>query len=352
MSMLDEIVARARRSGASDVHIAAGVPIRFRVDGQLVDATADPLTTADCESIARLAAGDAYERIARIGELDLSGTYAEGIRCRLNIFRAQDSPCLAIRLLAPSIPVLDTLGLPDAVKKIPQIHKGIVLVTGETGSGKSTTLAAIVNEINHNSASHVITLEDPIEYVYQPDRSSIDQREIGRDTVSFAEGLRASLREDPDVILVGEMRDLDTIETALTAAETGHLVFGTLHTSSAAESVDRLVGVFPAERQGLIRMQLCHSSLLLRQFRPFGVSHARIIIKEVVVCFQRHDFRIVGQHGIYAQLVPIKLREGLLCPSRQGTERQKEVYDCESSHFTLNSNSFWSSSHPQRWSFS
>ena len=285
MSMLDEIVAQARRSGASDVHIAAGVPIRFRVDGQLVDATADALTTADCESIARLAAGDAYEKIARIGELDLSGTYAEGIRCRLNIFRAQDSPCLAIRLLAPSIPVLDTLGLPDAVKKIPQIHKGIVLVTGETGSGKSTTLAAIVNEINHNSASHVITLEDPIEYVYQPDRSSIDQREIGRDTVSFAEGLRASLREDPDVILVGEMRDLDTIETALTAAETGHLVFGTLHTSSAAESVDRLVGVFPAERQGLIRMQLSTTlyAVLSQQLIPRREGTGRVCACELMV---------------------------------------------------------------------
>ena len=285
MSMLDEIVAQARRSGASDVHIAAGVPIRFRVDGQLVDATADALTTADCESIARLAAGDAYEKIARIGELDLSGTYAEGIRCRLNIFRAQDSPCLAIRLLAPSIPVLDTLGLPDAVKQIPQIHKGIVLVTGETGSGKSTTLAAIVNEINHNSASHVITLEDPIEYVYQPDRSSIDQREIGRDTVSFAEGLRASLREDPDVILVGEMRDLDTIETALTAAETGHLVFGTLHTSSAAESVDRLVGVFPAERQGLIRMQLSTTlyAVLSQQLIPRREDTGRVCACELMV---------------------------------------------------------------------
>lgn len=285
MSMLDEIVAQARRSGASDVHIAAGVPIRFRVDGQLVDATADALTTADCESIARLAAGDAYEKIARIGELDLSGTYAEGIRCRLNIFRAQDSPCLAIRLLAPSIPVLSTLGLPDAVKKIPQIHKGIVLVTGETGSGKSTTLAAIVNEINHTTASHVITLEDPIEYVYQPDRSSIDQREIGRDTVSFAEGLRASLREDPDVILVGEMRDLDTIETALTAAETGHLVFGTLHTSSAAESVDRLVGVFPAERQGLIRMQLSTTlyAVLSQQLIPRRDGTGRVCACELMV---------------------------------------------------------------------
>lgn len=285
MSMLDEIVAQARRSGASDVHIAAGVPIRFRVDGQLVDATADALTTADCEAIARLAAGDAYEKIARIGELDLAGTYAEGIRCRLNIFRAQDSPCLAIRLLAPSIPVLSTLGLPDAVKKIPQIHKGIVLVTGETGSGKSTTMAAIVNEINHNSASHVITLEDPIEYVYQPDRSSIDQREIGRDTVSFAEGLRASLREDPDVILVGEMRDLDTIETALTAAETGHLVFGTLHTSSAAESVDRLVGVFPAERQGLIRMQLSTTlyAVLSQQLIPRREGTGRVCACELMV---------------------------------------------------------------------
>jgi twitching motility protein PilT len=163
---------------------------------------------------------------------------------------------LAVRLLAKDIPDLGSLGLPPAVLDFPRYRKGIVLVTGETGSGKSTTLAALLDSINRTRSEHIITLEDPIEYIYQPDRCSIDQREIGSDTESYANGLRAILREDPDVILIGEMRDLDTIETALTAAETGHLVFSTLHTQSAPDSIDRLVDVFPEGRQRQIRLQL------------------------------------------------------------------------------------------------
>ena len=285
MSALDEIIIQARKANTSDVHIAAGVPVRFRVDGQLVDATANPLSMEDCEQLARLALGARYEELEAVGEVDLSGTYGDDIRCRLNVFRAQDSDCLAIRLLAPSIPELGTLGLPEYVNKIPHLNKGIVLVTGETGSGKSTTLAAVVDTINHNQAAHVITLEDPIEYVYKPDRSSIDQREVGRDTSSFASGLRAALRQDPDVVLVGEMRDLETIETALTAAETGHLVFGTLHTSSAADTIDRLVGVFPAERQQLIRMQLSTTlaAVLSQQLLPRREGKGRVCSCELMV---------------------------------------------------------------------
>lgn len=186
----------------------------------------------------------------------MADTYADGVRCRLNLYRSQGNICLAIRLLANEIPALDSLGLPPAVLDFPTYRKGIVIVTGETGSGKSTTLAAILNQVNKTRTDHIITLEDPIEYVYTPDKCSIDQREIGRDTRSYADGLRAILREDPDVILIGEMRDLDTIETALTAAETGHLVFGTLHTQSAPDSIDRLVDVFPEGRQRQIRLQL------------------------------------------------------------------------------------------------
>jgi twitching motility protein PilT len=285
MSVLDQIITQARTANTSDVHIAAGVPVRFRVDGQLVNATAQPLSMEDCEQLARLALGDRYSELLQVGEVDLSGTYGENIRCRLNVYRAQDSDCLAIRLLAPKIPELGQLGLPDAVKRIPTLNKGIVLVTGETGSGKSTTLAAIIDQINHNQAAHVITLEDPIEYVYTPDRSSIDQREVGRDTASFANGLRAALRQDPDVVLVGEMRDLETIETALTAAETGHLVFGTLHTGSAADTIDRLVGVFPAERQQLVRMQLSTTlvNVLSQQLLPRREGKGRVCACEMMV---------------------------------------------------------------------
>jgi twitching motility protein PilT len=256
MSALDRIIRNAHDMRASDVHIAPGLPVRYRVDGRLVDADDRVLEPEDTEELARAAAGDEYKRIKSIGELDMADTYDGDIRCRLNIFRSRGNAVLAIRLLADSIPALDSLGLPDIMLEFPRYQKGIVLVTGETGSGKSTTLAAELDRINHTRADHIITLEDPIEYIYKPDKCSIDQREIGRDTESFADGLRAILREDPDVILVGEMRDLDTIETALTAAETGHLVFGTIHTQSAADSIDRLVDVFPEARQRQIRMQL------------------------------------------------------------------------------------------------
>ncbi|MDO4405099.1 MAG: PilT/PilU family type 4a pilus ATPase [Atopobiaceae bacterium] len=285
MGLMDTIVATAEAARTSDVHIAAGLPVRFRVDGQLTDMDDHILTAPECEAIARDAAGDAYDAIANIGELDMAGTYAGHVRCRLNIYQSMRSVCLAIRLLSNKIPELSSLGLPPVVQEFPNYNKGIVLVTGETGSGKSTTLASILNTINLTKHDHIITLEDPIEYIYQPKLCSIDQREIGRDTVSYAEGLRAILREDPDVILIGEMRDLDTIETALTAAETGHLVFGTLHTQSAADSIDRLVDVFPEGRQRQIRLQLSMvlRAVLSQQLLPRASGTGRAAACEVMI---------------------------------------------------------------------
>ncbi|MBR3234727.1 MAG: PilT/PilU family type 4a pilus ATPase [Atopobiaceae bacterium] len=285
MGLMDTIVATAEAARTSDVHIAAGLPVRFRVDGQLTDMDDHILTAPECEAIARDAAGDAYDAIANMGELDMAGTYAGHVRCRLNIYQSMRSVCLAIRLLSNKIPELSSLGLPPVVQEFPNYNKGIVLVTGETGSGKSTTLASILNTINLTKHDHIITLEDPIEYIYQPKLCSIDQREIGRDTVSYAEGLRAILREDPDVILIGEMRDLDTIETALTAAETGHLVFGTLHTQSAADSIDRLVDVFPEGRQRQIRLQLSMvlRAVLSQQLLPRASGTGRAAACEVMI---------------------------------------------------------------------
>jgi twitching motility protein PilT len=190
-----------------------------------------------------------------IGEVDAADTFA-GNRCRIHVFRQQGVPSVALRLLRDQIPQLDKLGLPPAAMQLTNHHKGIILVTGETGSGKSTTLAAMLDYINHSTYGHIVTLEDPVEYIYKPDKCAINQREIGKDTRSFSDGLRASLREDPNVILIGEMRDRDTIETAITAAETGHLVFGTLHTGSASDAVDRMVQVFPEGMQTQIRLQL------------------------------------------------------------------------------------------------
>ena len=252
---IDELVTRARLDGASDVHLICGLPPKYRRDGQIEDMCSDVLTPDDCVSAAKWLAGAQYAEMEQIGELDLAGTYG-GSRCRVHLFRQQGVPSVALRLLRETIPALGSLGLPPAALTLTELHKGIVLVTGETGSGKSTTLAAMLDAINHTRKAHIVTLEDPVEYLYKPDKCAINQREVGRDTRSFSDGLRASLREDPDVILIGEMRDRDTIETAITAAETGHLVFGTLHTGSASDAVDRIVQVFPADMQTQIRLQI------------------------------------------------------------------------------------------------
>ncbi len=266
---LNSLISKAKEMRASDIHLVRNLPPRIRVDGELQNFGA-PLTAADCEFYARQMAGAEYRKIEKTGELDLAITFAGNIRCRINLFRQQGAVSSAIRILSDKIPELDSLGLPPMVQTLPALGRGIVLVTGETGSGKSTTLAAMLNRINHTQNAHIITLEDPIEYIYEPDKCAINQREIGTDTESYATGLRAILREDPDVILIGEMRDLDTIETALTAAETGHLVFATLHTNSAPDSIDRIVDVFPEMRQKQIRMQLSTTlmAVLSQQLLP------------------------------------------------------------------------------------
>jgi len=269
MMTIDELVAKSRADGGSDIHLICGLPPKYRVDGELRDMCDTPMTEEDCINAARALAGDAYSEMEDIGELDLAGTYA-GNRCRIHIFKQQGVPSVALRLLREHIPKLETLGIPPVVMTLTNLHKGIVLVTGETGSGKSTTLASLLDNINHTRRDHIVTLEDPVEYIYKPDLCAINQREVGKDTRSFSDGLRASLREDPNVILIGEMRDKDTIETAITAAETGHLVFGTLHTGSASDAVDRIVQVFPEGMQTQIRLQLsmCLEAVLTQQLLP------------------------------------------------------------------------------------
>ena len=255
MNDVSALIQAAAAAQASDIHLVCGLPPKYRVNGELCNICEEVLTHAQCESYARQLASERYDEIAEIGELDMAASYDE-VRVRINLFRQQGHVSSAIRLLSDRIPDVNTLGLPDAALKLPALHSGIVLVTGETGSGKSTTLAAMLDSVNHSRSDHIITLEDPIEYIYTPDKCVINQREIGKDTQSYADGLRAILREDPDVILIGEMRDLNTIETALTAAETGHLVFSTLHTNSAADSMDRIINVFPQGQQKQIAMQL------------------------------------------------------------------------------------------------
>lgn len=280
---ITEFVQRAYEDGASDIHLVSGLTPRYRVDGSIREMSAQCLTQDQCEQYARELAGDLFDTFKSVGELDLASTISN-VRCRLNLFLQQGTCSAAIRLLNERIPEIGGLGLPPVVQEFPLYNQGLVLITGETGSGKSTTLAAILNSINQTQQKHILTLEDPVEYIYKPEKCVINQREIGKDTKSFAAGLRAALREDPDVILVGEMRDLDTIETALTAAETGHLVFGTVHTNSAADSVDRIVDVFPAQRQQQIRLQLSMTlkAVLSQQLLPKKSGHGRVVACEVM----------------------------------------------------------------------
>lgn len=287
MLSTERIVALAHEAEASDIHFVCGLPVKFRINGRLVNGGVDGdalLSHDDCEALACELAGAGYESIAKIGEWDGAATLA-GVRTRINLFRSQGNCNAALRLLSDKIPVLDSLGLPPAVLDFPKIQRGIVLVTGETGSGKSTTLAALIDAVNHTREENIITMEDPIEYVYTPDKCAISQREIGTDSSSYEDALRAVLREDPDIILIGEMRDLDTIQTALTAAETGHFVLATLHTNSAAESIDRMVDVFPAGLQRQIRMQLSTTlkAVLSQQLVPTEDGRARVLAAELMM---------------------------------------------------------------------
>lgn len=280
----EALISAAAREGASDIHIVCGLSPRIRKNGSMVPLFDFTMSDGDCNALAAELAGERWDTLMSVGELDASATIA-GSRIRINLFRQQGHISAALRILADSIPPLESLGLPPKVAELSELNHGIILVTGETGSGKSTTLAAMIDRINHSREEHILTLEDPIEYLYTPDKCIINQREIGRDTMSFAAGLRAALREDPDIILVGEMRDLDTIETALTAAETGHLVLGTLHTGTAADSVDRIVDVFPEGRQRQIRMQLSMTlqAVLSQQLLPLRDGSGRVAACELMV---------------------------------------------------------------------
>lgn len=252
---IDDLIVYANNKKASDIHLIFGLPPKCRVAGVLETMADFTLNDEDCDNYAMELARYHYDDFLEAGEMDLARTI-EGIRVRINLFRQQDHTSVVIRLLNEAIPRLDSLGLPEGVERLTELRRGIVIVTGQTGSGKSTTLASMIDRINHTRSCHVITLEDPIEYIYEPDMCIFNQREVGRDTKSYETGLRSVLREDPDVILIGEMRDTVTMETALKAAETGHLVLTTLHTGSASEAVDRIVDSFPAGRQQQIRLQL------------------------------------------------------------------------------------------------
>ncbi|WP_147803615.1 type IV pilus twitching motility protein PilT [Alkalicoccus halolimnae] len=251
-----ELLKEAFDKEASDIHITVGMPPVFRINGELVRRIGEAMKPEDTEAAARSVIPETmWDTFKEKGELDFSYGLPGVSRFRINAYYQRACISLAVRIVPTSVPTIQELGMPASLEKIAQKQQGLVLVTGPTGSGKSTTLASLIHYMNKTMNRHIITLEDPIEYLHTHDKSLVDQREIGFDTHSFANGLRAALRQDPDVILVGEMRDLETISTAITAAETGHLVLGTLHTTDASSTVDRIIDVFPPEQQGQVRIQ-------------------------------------------------------------------------------------------------
>lgn len=289
LTTIDPIVGwmeLAARSGASDFHAVTGELPVLRVDGTLTAVGEQPLTEAACRTFARSLLNErAWQELERAGEADAAYEQNSGVRFRVHVYRQRGNISIAARVIPAVVPQFSTLGLPQMVLEFATRVQGLVLLTGPTGSGKSTTMAALVDSINHLTARHIVTLEDPIEFVYHSDRALIEQREVGVDTVSFSAGLRSALRQDPDVILVGEMRDHETIATAMTAAETGHLVLATLHTPDAPQTIDRIIDVFEPRQQPQIRSQLATVlvGVVAQRLLPSARGKGRVAACEVLV---------------------------------------------------------------------
>ena len=282
---MKELLAFAVEQNASDIHIAVGIPPKLRINGRLTEVELPAMTPADAAEAIGSTMHDRHKQILKErGEVDFSFASPETGRFRVNVFMDRGNMAAAYRKVDTIIPRPDQLGIPEAVVQLYKKKRGLVLVTGPTGSGKSTTLASIINKANENLTDHIITLEDPIEYIHKHKKSVVNQREVGMDTLSYANALRAALREDPDIILVGEMRDLETISTAITAAETGHLVFSTLHTIGAAATIDRVIDVFPPHQQQQIRVQLAMVLLAVisQQLMPTSDGKGRVAAYEVM----------------------------------------------------------------------
>jgi twitching motility protein PilT len=284
---MEKIIQAAVERGASDLHIKAGDVFRARIDGKLVPLTKQRLTPEQTKAIALrfIPSEDDRARIDRIQDYDCSWG-APGIgRFRINILRQRSSFMIVMRVIPFEVPTFEQLHLPPVLEKISVAERGMVLVTGVTGSGKSSTLAAMVNHINRTAQKHVVTLENPIEFLHRDLNSSLTQREIGTDTESFRTGLRAALRQDPDVILIGEMRDAETIDTAMKAAETGHLLLSTLHTPDAVTTISRVIAMFPPEEQAVVRVRLADTlhAVVSQRLLPRVDGHGRIAALEIMI---------------------------------------------------------------------
>src|ERR1700730_7153869 len=287
LTSIDDLLEQMVSLGASDLHVTVGSPPAFRVRGHIARAEGfEPFTADDTRALLyRILSSEQQKNFELKRQLDFAYALPGVARFRVNVYYQRESVGAAFRLIPQEIKALEELGLPGILHTFAEKPRGIVLVTGPTGSGKSTTLAAILDEINRNRAEHILTIEDPIEFVHRHKRCIVNQREIGPDALSFGDALKAALRQDPDIILVGEMRDMETISTALTAAETGHLVVATLHTQDAPQTIDRVIDVFPSHQQGQVRTQLSVAlqGIVTQQLLPTTDGSGRCVACEVLV---------------------------------------------------------------------
>ncbi|MDB4978969.1 MAG: twitching motility protein PilT [Candidatus Peribacteria bacterium] len=276
---------KASKLGASDVHIAVGSPILFRIDGQLVPQSKQVMSPTQGDQFVRGVIGEtSYKRLKEMREIDVSFELPSGVRMRVNCMYERGNVGLIARIIPNEIPSLEALGLQHLAEQFCSLSQGFILFTGPTGSGKSSSLAAIIDYINHTRAAHIVTLEDPIEFVFGRGQGLIRQRQYGQDFLSFAEAMKRVLRQDPDIVMVGEMRDPETIATALTLAETGHLIFATLHTPNTIQTVDRIIDVFPSHQQAQIRSQLSMSltAIVAQKLLP-KEGGGRVALREVLL---------------------------------------------------------------------
>lgn len=285
---IDDLLKFAVKNEASDIHISVGVPPILRINGQLIKINdIERLMPDDTKELAEnIIPGHLKEKFKALGEIDFSYSVVGVGRFRVNVYNQRGSCSMALRSVPLNIPTIEDLKLPSVIHSLAEKKRGLILVTGPTGSGKSTTLAAMIDYINSTRSAHILTLEDPIEYLHRHNKSIVNQREIGHDSMSYANALRASLRQDPDVILIGEMRDLETMSIAITAAETGHLVLSTLHTTGAVATVDRIIDVFPPNQQEQIRVQLASvlQGVISQQLIKRADNTGRIAALEVMIC--------------------------------------------------------------------